>query len=269
MIVMRKSMLLIVALSATIPLIACGGPEGTLFNIGQNRVNLAGANQLFEPEEVEEIDLVALLQRDLMNPRDLSVIENPATRLAYALGDFYREPDDQKRRRNQIQDSIIMASNQRCNLYFTYMQRIDSETGFYLGSLATLLGGLGSIFTDADVARTLAGAAGITSGINAHRDLEYFRNLTVNVITEGINKRRGNQFSEMQERWNDELQEYTVEAAIADAIQYHGSCSILAGLEEASDELSRPDRFEQLESDINEINRINTLIRDAEQGGTQ
>ena len=42
---------------------------------------------------------------------------------------------------------MIAASNQRCNLYMTYLKRVSVYTNGLFGSLTTILGGAGAIVT--------------------------------------------------------------------------------------------------------------------------
>ncbi len=137
--------------------------------------------------------------------------------------------------RNQIQDEILRASEQRCTVYKSYIRRTQSTSNFLFGSLATILGGLGAVFTDANVARSLAGSAGIMSGIGAEYQQAYFSNLATEVIIDGIETRRQRiRDTIASKRRNASLKVYTVQAAILDAVRYHGACTIVEGLREAS-----------------------------------
>jgi hypothetical protein len=106
----------------------------------------------------------------------------------------------QIKRRDDIQDEILRASEQRCAIYKTYLTRTQSGVGFFGGALTTILGGLGAIFTPASTARALSGAAGITSGVTAEFEEAFFRSLTMETIVEGIEERRSSIYNEIIRR---------------------------------------------------------------------
>ena len=159
--------------------------------------------------------------------------------------------------RNLIQDRLIAASNQRCNLYKRFIQRVGTQTNFLLGALSTITGGAGAIVTGADTARALSGVAGASSGLRGEFNETYFRSVATHVIVKGIETRREamkakiletrrnaqneSQNSDVSAADMENMSNYTAAMAIADAIAYHGACTIMAGLEEAGDHLTSPD----------------------------
>jgi hypothetical protein len=223
-------------------------PEGvTVGSSGANRANLAGPRQVLDPQAIEKVDLLTLV--DPINRGGstvaLSVDEekNPqisveSRMLAKAYENFYSYPNP-KARRNSIQDTIIGASDQRCNVFKVFLQRNQSENNFWTGSFATALGGAGAIFTSANVARTFSGLSGIVSGVGAEFNQAYYANLTVSVIVQGIDAERQRIREDIaRARATDhEATQYTVQAAIADAIRYHAACSIITGLSAASESI--------------------------------
>lgn len=142
------------------------------------------------------------------------------------------KPGEGESRRNAIQAEIMRASNQRCGVYETHLRRLQSNTGFILGSAATALGGLGSIFTAADTARALAGSAGITSGINAEFQENFFSSVIAPVIINGINKRRERFQNALPEKTKKNLADYPLPAAVADAVKYAAACNVSEGIAE-------------------------------------
>lgn len=151
----------------------------------------------------------------------------------------YNEPV--KLRRNRVQDRIIAASNEKCRTYKGSLKAQQGHVNFFLGSLTTILAGAGAIFTRVDAARVLSGTAGISSGVRAEFNSDYFNTLTVEVITKGIDKARTDLLSQIKDYRDGEIAAYTVERAVADAIIYHTRCSLIAGLEEASKSISVAD----------------------------
>lgn len=241
----------VLLLCACTPLNNLVNPDWSL--TGQDRVTQAGVIQNIDPD-LEKVDLIKLLNAGSRYVPGKKATETAATapwpfgkppfisaeaeKSLTELYAAYRNFEDSGRGpegRNQIQDEILRASEQRCNVYKGYIRRTQSSSNFVFGSLATLLGGLGAIFTDATVARSLAGSAGIVSGINAEYQQAYFSNLATEVIVDGIETRRKrirNEIAVMQQ--SHDLSTYTVQAAVLDAVRFHGACTIVEGLREAS-----------------------------------
>jgi hypothetical protein len=135
--------------------------------------------------------------------------------------------------RNAIQDEILRASDQRFGVYKIHLRRLQSTTSFLLGASATALGGLGAIFTAADTARALAGAAGITSGVNAEYQESFFASVLAPVIIDGMEARRSALRQSIEAHRKEEVLEYPLQAALADAARYAVACSASEGLAEA------------------------------------
>jgi len=225
------------------------GPEGSAF--GKNRVNSAGVVQMFPEGLMERVDLAVLLGKPRLKDKERADYEcddgdatsdgclKSAARLEEAFKQFTSSGKGAAER-NAVQDRLIAASNQRCNVYKIYLKRTDSRTNFWLGLATTSLAGAGAIVTNVNSARVLAGLAGIGSGVRAEFRQAYMANLAVHVITKGIDNRRKSMHAAMLSKRGASADgltgpSYTVQAAIADAIQYHGACSMIAGLEEAGD----------------------------------
>nr|VFK00874.1 MAG: hypothetical protein BECKLFY1418A_GA0070994_11283 [Candidatus Kentron sp. LFY]VFK22288.1 MAG: hypothetical protein BECKLFY1418C_GA0070996_11149 [Candidatus Kentron sp. LFY] len=219
-------------------------PESTSFGMGDDRVTVAGANQLFSPESFEKLDLLYALdpggKRPLPNPTEDLSDEQARRELqeAYEIFDTYPNPEY---RRNRIQDRIMAASEQRCNVFKTYIKRLDSTNEIFTDSMATLLGGLGAIFTSANTARALSGSAAIFSGIGAEFEQGFFANVATHVLVPGIELKRKEIRKEIDEKRKTRddritnIANYTVERAIGDAIRFHGACSIDVGIAAAGE----------------------------------
>lgn len=152
--------------------------------------------------------------------------------------------DDAKRqRRNGVQDKIIAVSTSRCNVFKTFLRRQQSDGNFYLGSATTVAGVLGALLPGARDVRNFAGAAGILSGIQAEFNQSYYSNLAAHVIVEGIELRQAQFKEKLYSSARDRsVADYTMEAAIADALVFDGSCSALTGLIVAQDSIQQVSR---------------------------
>lgn len=161
-------------------------------------------------------------------------------KLAFAFAAFYEgsggNANRLKLRRNRIQERILEASVQRCNIFKVYLQRSQSNTEFGLGSLATVTGVAGALVNGIQAARNLAGASGIFSGIRAEYNQAYFSNLSSSVISDGIRRLQEEAYERIQlEGQTRSIEDYSVEAAVKDVIYFDGLCSVVAGLTKASD----------------------------------
>jgi hypothetical protein len=217
-----------------------------------SQLNAFGAKELVDRATFEQIDLVKLLQsagaaanQSPASTNSSSVGQsqssNPAT-IDEAFRAFYGTMStDLELSRNRVQERILGASTQRCAAYTRFLKQFESEVGFGLGAIATALAGAGAIFTPATTVRALSGAAAITSGVNAEFDEKLFARLTIQVITKAIDSRRSEIYKGIAEKQGKLIKDYPVEAAVKDALYYHGACSLLSGLEQAAASIERAD----------------------------
>jgi hypothetical protein len=146
----------------------------------------------------------------------------------------------QKSRRDRIQDRLLSASNEQCRQFKLRTKLARDTTNLVLGGITTLTAGLGAIFTPVNTVRALSGSASIVSGIRAETLQTIYAEKTVEVLTAAIDKRRKNKFGEIQEKRAKPIEDYTVEAAISDATEYHAACTFFAALEEISAGIEKP-----------------------------
>ena len=218
-----RRFLVLARILLVIPVMACNIPY---FQLEQSK---QGAAPLINPDTLEKIDLALLL-----HPKpSASTNGDSRERLQKAFNEFYKSGDPSLHR-DRVQERIIAASNQRCANYKQFVRRFDTTTNLLLGGLTTLTAGLGAIFTHMDTVRALSGAASITSGFRAEVNEAYFHQQTVQLITDGLEARRKELYSEMVKQRSKDIRAYTVENAVADAILYHDACSLLAGLEQVA-----------------------------------
>lgn len=139
--------------------------------------------------------------------------------------------------RNRIQDRLLAASEQRCDVYKNYLRRLDGSESFLFGGLATVLGGAGAIVTAKDGARILSGSAGVMSGLSAEAKAQIFANLASSVIVPGIEKARQDVLKDIMAKRCHSVATYTLELAMRDAMRFHGACSMDSGIATAGSSL--------------------------------
>ena len=142
--------------------------------------------------------------------------------------------------RNEVQGQLISASINRCNEYKTYLRRGSSRFQFYSGSLSTVFGTVGALVSGG-ASQVFSGLAGLASGINAEYQQDMLSSVTTSVIIPGIDKQRGAVLANITERQCLSLSDYGLSMAIADAIQFHGQCTIDVGIAAASQSIARTD----------------------------
>ena len=220
-------------------------------------------------EEFEEVKLIPLLDSTATAQEG----EEYEVRLRKAYDNFYKAQNVEQRR-NGAQERIIAASNQRCGEYKKFVKRIDAESNIGFGWLTTAAGGAGAIVTAEAAARALSGVAAIMSGFRAELNEAYFHNLTIQVLTDGMEKKRQEIYREIRENQQKNVTDYPVEKAIGQAIFYHDHCSLLAGLEFSAESIKRAtnpglDRVNQtletLEQTRRRMNRLAALNTDVPQ----
>lgn len=235
------------------------GPEQGLF--GGDRVTTASANQIFDPgfEGVTDEKLLQLLDPDNTASRSGEYKGQSESYKIAQLRIAFRKANQEsvygKAHRAQIQDRLIAASNQRCNLYSTYLKRVSTHTNGIFGTLTTLLGGAGAIVTGENSARLLSGLAGISSGTKAELNQAIFESIATSIIIPGIQKSRSDILKDILKNRAKPIEEYTIEGAIAEAIVYHGACSMDTGIAYAQKSIQSYDdigilRFKSIQTEL-------------------
>ncbi|PCJ27534.1 MAG: hypothetical protein COA96_03275 [SAR86 cluster bacterium] len=223
-----------------------------------------GASPIF-PEETyfERVNLFQLLNPhdNLVNLNGVNNATDDEYYIEYALDEFYKRvadatPTNKSIARNRVQDRIIAASNQRCETYKQSLYELDRNFNFITGSITTALAGAGAIIAHEQTAKELAALAGISSGVRAEFNADYFRNITIEVISKGIDARRAREKQAMGAKKRQPFIDYTVEAAIADAVNYHGACTAISGLQEAGDAIAKQSADPGLQAVIANYNVI-------------
>jgi hypothetical protein len=258
---MKQYRRIAMVLTASLTVAACSDPEYNPL-IGSNRVNSAGPGQMLSgANENFSASRLAIMIEEAIEPKPIS---NPANypptepedgpvaiaRLDRALANFAKAayqpatPDramEQNRlrdARNTIQDQLVLASNNRCNAYKTYLTRIASHTQFGLGGVATALAGAGAIVTGS-ASQALSGASAIFSGVNAEFQKDFMGGLMTSVIIPGIDRQRSGLRNDIVDKSCAGVSDYPLTLAIAEVIRYHGACSANVGIAASGQAIAR------------------------------
>ncbi len=142
--------------------------------------------------------------------------------------------------RDRVQDRLIWASEASCSDYLISVRQSFARTNLNFGSATTVLGALGSVLTSADATRVFSGAAAVSSGLRAEFNDVYFSSQAFELISKSIRSLREKSLKEIRDgRVNSDIKRYTLDGAVSDAIRYHSKCNVIAGLEEASEAVTR------------------------------
>ena len=213
---------------------------------------LSGSGDIFNRAMFEEQSLCTTLQQfGLAAPseEDVASIAEGRTLLGkvqtlrtdVTICEIHLENAKNAETRNLFQDYVMALSDQRCGAY--KRQILDRRASWHLffGGWATVLGGAGAVFSPESTAKALSAASAVLSGVRSEYDQAYFSNLATEVITAGIDQRRldiRNEIASSREEAATSTSDYTVGAALRDALRYHASCSAVSGLEVAKDSIS-------------------------------
>ncbi|MBF0627641.1 MAG: hypothetical protein HQL91_05395 [Magnetococcales bacterium] len=216
-----------------------------------NQNNAFGPKNLFKDQKVSEtVSVEQLSELDLIElivsvTGEKQKTASPVTGLDHALAFFYEkctkvganggaDRTECVGPRNQVQDRIIDAANLRCGNYKMHMQQFKGDISLALASAGTVLGVAGGLATNVATANLFAGGSAAATGINSSFNLEFFADQTVPVIAQGIDTGREEKRNRMDKRKSCPVEEYTLEAAIGDAVEYHKACNMISGLQRVS-----------------------------------
>ena len=203
----------------------------------------------FAPEDMTQrsfsnVDLLVLISGNAAASEGVSkdtTDEDYAKKLEAALRAFPKSGDDAKLLRNRIQDRLILSSNDLCEDYKSNLKAKQSRFNFFSGIGATLLGVAGSLTAHAATANVFSALAGAATGVRAQYNHDYYADVTAHLITKAITFARSDVLRDIDKHRKLPAAEYTLERALAEAVQYHGACSLITGLEKASEAVTTMD----------------------------
>lgn len=164
--------------------------------------------------------------------------------LAQAYLIFYKEhsgANDLVPARDRLQERLFAASVITCSRFEQHLNSYQSYTNFGLGGLTSLAAGAGAAVTGAVAARSLAGTAGVLSGVRAEYNADFFYKQTISVLIKAIDNWRKSEITEIRSKRSkaaNNYNEYPVEAAVGDALAWNDGCSLVHALSLTSDAVS-------------------------------
>ncbi len=159
-------------------------------------------------------------------------------------------------RRNSVQDRLINASVISCTDYKKDVLRFKSDLDFFSKSIALSLDAAGAL-TTGGASQILSGVSAAVLGVGTTADAAYLKSLTLSVIFKSIDDTRNEILAKIREAQLNQHDSYSIETAIADALEYHQSCSIIAGIQKADETVS-----DSKEDSNDKLNKVLDLTAD-------
>lgn len=216
------SLLLLVSGCSTVRKYTTPDDENLLSGAGSLMKGTVPGESSISTQGFEEIDLDKLLEK--------YGLDNPPTVAAQHAANA----QDYQYRRNDLQERLIAASNQRCGAYIRTIISSKSQTQTVWTSMATLLSGAAAVVPHVQTAKALAAGSTVSTGLMSTYNEAYFNNLAITVVTAGISKQRESILESISGFKSRPLTTYSVNAAISDALAYHAACNIVSGMETAA-----------------------------------
>lgn len=230
------------------------GPENALG--GNGRVNLSGPNQLLPPEvesfsspqQLADTIWAAAISVDDAHPcgakgmsageiqtdekaQQAAPTDNPLPAAIACVDNLAASSTAEGESvRNGVVGQLMIASDQRCNLYFTYLTNLSSSIDATSGVLGTIFGGVGTIINSLPATRIFSGLAGISSGVGGNLDAALFQRAAISVIVPAIQKTRDAARLTIQGDYSESYQKWRLASAMDDVIHYHGLCDLNNGI---------------------------------------
>lgn len=193
----------------------------------EDKNSLSGAGSIISTQKnsnFEDINLEALLtQYGLNDPNIIASEYNVAG-----------NKDSYEYKRNDIQERIITASNQKCGAYLRTLSTSKATTKTLWTSFSLLLSGAAAVIPHTATAQAFAAGSTASTGILNTYNEAYFNNLAITVIESGIAKKRLGIYKKIEENREKDMKNYTIHGAISDALVYHAACNMVSGMEAAS-----------------------------------
>ncbi|AWK85603.1 hypothetical protein DEW08_04970 [Azospirillum thermophilum] len=141
--------------------------------------------------------------------------------------------------RNRVQDDIMRAADRQCGVFKAALSNFAANEEAATGLVGVLSGSLGTLFKSASASRGFSALSGAASGAGAVIDRSYLKNSTLKIIFMGLDLKREKISNQLVGyRQNDDLDKYSLEWAVRDAIQYADACNVEEALSMVADKVS-------------------------------
>jgi hypothetical protein len=178
-----------------------------------------------------------------------------------ALQSFLRNnsPDQKVMLRDNMQDYLLAASEQRCGLFKTYLRNVDTTIESWFGGLSLVFATAGALVPGIQASHIFSGVSGLTGAIGNQTKEAIFSELATYVIIPGIDATRKEVFDKIMGKRKNLKSDYTFFAAMNDVGRYHNGCSIVKGIEKARDKITENNEIDKAIKLMNKINKVGDI----------
>lgn len=167
--------------------------------------------------------------------------------------------------RNRMADALMKKSDDICIVEMGRLTGNEAMVNTIFSTATSALATIGSIVNGEMAKAIFSGGASFTNSTRDHFRAEVYRNFVSYQIVKVIRLERAKKSEQIQRRYGDEVDDWSVDAMIRVANEYHHLCSYSVGLSLVDAAVSRSGstpalRHETLTSAINALAvRINSL----------
>lgn len=257
----NKKLIYFVVFISTTTLTACEKP----FAAG-NTLNTTAAKFVIPREQIADFNLSDVIMDDMCAtfekiPECINISNgekyNVGLGKAYAMfRNKYLDlnnPAKARAARNGIQYRIITAANHHCGEFQVKVTEIGTTSGFGAGIIGATAGTLGA-FATSGAAQWLSATAGLASSVDGTVHSILLKEKTGDVLVSGVNigleKINNEQIGDKRDK---NIENYTLEMAIDDAIRYNQACSINQAFDNVTTALAKQGKSESASESQNRI----------------
>ncbi|MBF0518800.1 MAG: hypothetical protein HQK92_03665 [Nitrospirae bacterium] len=175
-------------------------------------------------------------------------------------GNKYRE------HRNNVQNHILWLSDAQCSEFENRLKLKQDFFNTLTSGLATSFAGVASIVSSPlAVAKALSASSAITTGIQSEVNHQVYGELVSQILKSSIDAKRYYLLKDIQIKQTYCKRNYTIEAAIKDAIDYNNACSLISALETAKDAVTdlKSPAIGTMVQWINQYSELKTAVNNA------
>lgn len=141
-----------------------------------------------------------------------------------------------KAQRNSMAWSLMIASDQACQYYVQGMYSNEATANVTAGTSAALFSGAAAVTTPLSASQILAALGGFSSAERSLFNEVVYKDKLITAISQKIGEGRKSAKGVFTDSQTKSVDEYPLNAAMFDVLQYHHTCSFFYGLEKVLEE---------------------------------
>lgn len=219
---------------------SCGGLQSKLYS-GYSAKKLDDSN----------VNTLSKIKNQLMKaPEGDDSTPTDAVKSCYYNGS---NTDTCKNLRNQAVVGLITVADELCLEHFRSIYGNEASYNLLFGSLTNLFAGAATVAGGEGTKTLLAGLAAFSSAERSLINETVYKTMVAQAVTMKIREAKTEQRKEILKKIKSDINHYTMDESLLDAIEYHQTCSFMFGLEKALEEGTKNN------SDTKRMNTRNAL----------